>query len=153
MIYEYKVEIQTELDQLSVVTSSDFSSLAWMDPHDNRIHWLYASGNSNERFLKLALKPGHGLAGLVIKLGRPIVVDAAKPDLERLRQEYSIMQLEQLRSSIAVPITMRYETCGVLLIGDRTERFYNENDLLIITSSAGQLSLLLGQKKPNEVNK
>jgi nitrogen regulatory protein A len=153
MIYQYKEEIQYELDQLRSVTSSDFSGLAWIEHHDSRIRWLYASGNSNERYKKLALKPGRGLAGLVIKLGRNVIVDAAMQNLERLRQDYSIMLVEQLLSVIAVPITIRFETCGVLLIGERTERFYEKNDLYLITNLADRIALLLQQIKYNELKK
>jgi nitrogen regulatory protein A len=153
MIYQYNEEIQFELDQLRSVTSSDFSGMAWIEHHDSRIRWLYASGNSNERYKKLALKPGRGLAGLVIKLGRHVIVDAAMQNLERLRHDYSIMLVEQLLSAIAVPITIRYETCGVLLIGDRTERLYETSDLYPIIHSADLLALLFQQIKYGELKK
>jgi nitrogen regulatory protein A len=145
MIYRYNEEIQDELDSLCKITASDFSGLAWIDQHDSRIRWLYASGNSSERFKRLALKPGRGLAGLVLKLGRPIIIDAGMTDLElsHVQYDYPIMLVEHLLAAIAVPITVLDETRGVLLIGNRSERYYEENDLHLISNLIGRFELLL----------
>jgi nitrogen regulatory protein A len=145
MIYPYNEEIQNELDSICKITSSDFSGLAWIDQQDSRIRWLYASGNSNERFKRLAQKPGRGLAGLVLKLGRPIVIDAGKTGLElsRVQYDYPIMLVEHLHTAIAVPITVHDETRGVLLIGNRSERYYEENDLHLISNLIERFELLL----------
>jgi nitrogen regulatory protein A len=145
MIYPYNEEIQDELDSLCKITTSDFSGLAWIDQHDSRIRWLYASGNSNERFKRLALKSGRGLAGLVLKLGRPIIVDAGMTELElsRVQYDYPIMLVEHLLAAIAVPITIHDETRGVLLIGNRSDRYYEENDLHLISNLIGRFELLL----------
>jgi nitrogen regulatory protein A len=145
MIYPYNEEIQEELDSLCKITTSDFSGLAWIDQHDSRIRWLYTSGNSNERYKRLALKPGRGLAGLVLKLGRPIIIDAGMNDLEqsRVQYDYPIMLVEHLHAAIAVPITVHDETRGVLLIGNRSERYYEENDLHLISNLIERFELLL----------
>ncbi|MEX2461592.1 MAG: GAF domain-containing protein [Paenibacillaceae bacterium] len=145
MMYPYNEDIQNELDALCKITSSDFSGLAWMDDQDSRIRWLYASGNSNERFKSLALKPGYGLAGLVLKLGRSVIIDLSTEVLERnrLQHDYSIMLIEHLQSAIALPITIHDEARGVLLIGNRTDRYYEENDLHIILNANRQFEYLL----------
>jgi nitrogen regulatory protein A len=145
MIYSYNEEIQDELDALCKITASDFSGLAWIDKHDSRIRWLYASGNSSERFKRLALKPGRGLAGLVLKLGRPIIIDAGMTDFEisRVQYDYPIMLVEHLHAAIAVPIKIQDETRGVLLIGNRSERYYEENDLHLISNLIERFELLL----------
>jgi nitrogen regulatory protein A len=145
MIYPYNEEIQDELDSLCKITTSDFSGLAWIDQQDSRIRWLYASGNSNERFKQLALKSGRGLAGLVLKLGRPIIIDAGMRDLElsRVQYNYPIMLVEHLQTAIAVPITVYDETRGVLLIGNRSERYYEENDLHLIMNLIERFTGLL----------
>jgi nitrogen regulatory protein A len=145
MIYPYNNEIQVELDSLCKITTSDFSGLAWIDYHDNRIRWLYTSGNSNDRFKRIALKPGRGLAGFVLKLGRPIIIDMSKPDIERIRlqHEYSIMLVEDLHAVIAVPFKIQTEMRGVLLIGNRSERYYQENDLQLISNMTERFEMLL----------
>jgi nitrogen regulatory protein A len=145
MIYPYNEEIQDELDSLCKITTSDFSGLAWIDQHDSRIRWLYVSGNTNERFKRLALKPGRGIAGLVLKLGRPIIIDACMSDLElsRVQYDYPIMLVEHLHAVIAVPIKIHDETRGVLIIGNRSERYYEENDLHLISNLIERFEQLL----------
>lgn len=145
MIYPYNEDIQNELDSLCKLTASDFSGLAWINQQDSRIRWLYASGNSNERYKRLAQKPGRGLAGLVLKLGRPIIIDASMTDseLSRIQHNYPIMLVEQLHAALAVPITLHDETGGVLLIGNRTERYYEENDLQIVSNLIKRFESLL----------
>ena len=145
MIFFVNEEIQNELDSLCKITTSDFSGLAWIDQQDSRIRWLYASGNSNERYKRLALKSGRGLAGLVLKLGRPIIIDAGLTDLElsRIQYDYPIMMVENLHSAIAVPIKILDETRGVLLMGNRTERLYEENDLQLISNLIERFEMLL----------
>jgi nitrogen regulatory protein A len=148
MVYpfiEENQEIQDELDSLCKITSSDFSGIAWIDQHDSRIRWLYASGNSNERFKRLALKSGRGLAGLVLKLGRPIIIDAGMTDFElsRVQYDYPIMLVEHLHAALAVPIKVHAETRGVLLIGSRSDRYYEENDLHLISNLIEAFELLL----------
>jgi nitrogen regulatory protein A len=137
--------IQDELDSLRNQTASDFSGLAWMDQHDNRIRWFYVSGNSNERFKRLALKPGRGLAGIVLRLGRPLIIDSRLPNLERtnLQHEYSIMLVEDLLAAIAFPIKIQDETRGVLLIGDRSDRYYEENIFPLLSKWLGRFELLI----------
>jgi len=145
MVYPDNKAIQNELDSLCKMTDSDFSGLAWMDPDDSRIRWPYASGNSNERFKRLALKPGRGLAGLVLKLGRPVLIDRNMSDSERMRlhHDYSIMMVEDLHSAIAVPLKLQDEIHGVLLIGNRSERSYEDHDLHLISSTIERFELLL----------
>jgi nitrogen regulatory protein A len=152
MISPFQEVIQFELDQLRKVTSSDFSGIAWIDERDNRIRWLYASGNLNERYKKLALKPGRGLAGMVIKLGRPLVIDAKTLEVEilRMQHDYPIMLVEQLRCFIAVPITIHIETLGVLIIGHRTERFYDKNVIVPLTNLADRFVRLFVQEVHND---
>ncbi|MBP1990781.1 GAF domain-containing protein [Paenibacillus eucommiae] len=148
-----KAEIEQELDHLRALTSSDFSAIAWRDDHDNRIRWKYVSGNQNERYHSIALKPGRGLAGLVIRLGRTIVVDEASVHLDRLRQEYSIMLVEQLQMAVAFPMMINNETSGVLLIGNRSKGLYPQQDAALIEKSINLLNPLIHLVKFSDVLK
>lgn len=147
--------IQLQLDRLRAATSSDFAGLAWLEQQDNRIRWLFVSGNLGERYKKLALKPGRGLAGHVIRLGRPVIVDAAMPDEERqrLRHEYSIMPVEQLQSLLAVPVAVGDETRGALLIGNREAGSFAEVDLTVTIQTADRLASHMQRIVFDEVKK
>jgi nitrogen regulatory protein A len=147
MIAPWKKEIQPQLDQIRASTGSDFSGIAMEEQYHHRIRWLAASGNCNERYSELAIRPGRGLAGLVIKLGRPVIVDAAMPasERERLRPDYSIMLVEHLQAAIAVPLALQDEISGVLLVGSRSERLYEDHQLHLVMNAAERLMPQLRQ--------
>lgn len=142
MMESGRTAIQQQLDRLRAATSSDFAGLAWFVPQEHRIRWLLASGNLGERYRSLALKPGRGLAGHVIRLGRPVVLDAAAPEAERerLRHEYSIMMVEQLQTFLAVPVEAGGETRGALLIGSRQARRFAPSDLPAAAEAAERIA-------------
>ena len=153
MIYPERHEIQDELELLRKITLSDFSGVAWMDRHDHRIRWLFASGNNSLRYRDLALKPGRGLAGLVIKLGRPVIIDSTMANYDRIKHDYSIMMVEHLQSAAAVPLAIQNEVHGVLLIGSRTMRIYHKNDVMAVTSVADRLVILFMQTISDKMRK
>ncbi|MBO9605294.1 MAG: GAF domain-containing protein [Paenibacillaceae bacterium] len=142
MMESGRTAIQQQLDRLRAATSSDFAGLAWFVPQEHRIRWLLASGNLGERYRNLALKPGRGLSGQVIRLGRPVVLDDSAPEaeVERLRHEYSILMVEQLHSFLAVPVAADGETRGALLIGSRQPRRFAPSDLPAATEAAERIA-------------
>lgn len=146
MIFPDK-KIQYQLDQLRETTSSEFAGMAWIEHDENRIRWIYVSGNKNVRYKQFALKPGHGLAGLVIRLGRPVKIHPTLVHFELVKHDYPIMSVEQLQSAIAVPITIQGETKGVLLVGNRVERIYQPDDLTMLSTAADRLASLYLQSK------
>ncbi len=123
------------------LTASDFSGLAWIVYPENRIRWLHVSGNLNLRYSQLALKPGRGLAGQVIRQGRPLIVNSTMEDYEQMKHEYPIMSVENLRSVMALPVLLRQDTDGVLLAGRRTPHAYRGEDLIPLISYAGNAFL------------
>lgn len=127
--------ILDELDQLRLSTSSDFSALALIDDREHRIRWAYASGNDNERYRQISLRMGRGLAGMAIRLGRPIVVDSSVPGYGQVSPEYSIMLAENLRAAIAVPVPAPGGIRGVLLVGSRAERVYPQEVIVQVTQA------------------
>lgn len=151
----WKNEIRPHLDQIRATTDSDFAGLAMEEQYHRRIRWLAASGNRDDRYAELLIRPGRGLSGLVLKLGRPVIVDAAMPvsERERLRPDYSIMLVEQLIAAIAVPLAIQDEIRGVLLIGNRSERLYGDSQLQLVTNAAKDLIPQLQQLLYNGLGK
>ena len=138
--------IEVELECLRDLTTSDFSAMAFMESGEYRIRWKYASGNGNERYKQITLKPGSGLAGIVIRIGRPVMLDMNVPDAQSMRYEYPIMLTEHLEAVVAVPF-MFDETQGVLLVGSRSMRTYSVHEIELIVSTAERLALLIKHKE------
>lgn len=127
-----KVDYQLELDQLRGNLRYDFMALALAEPaeYDYVIRWKYASGNLNERFKRIVLQSGRGVAGIVFKTGKafllPSVLGHVKLDA---LFNYPIIKSENLSSIGAVPLWNDARVAGVLLGGFRGEQQVTETML------------------------
>lgn len=138
-----QLKIEEQLDSLRNITCSDFSALACFDHRKNRIQWKYVSGNLNNRYKQMVKRLGHGLSGLVVRFGRHIIIDGTDPAIHRKRLEYPIMLSENLHSALAVPVTLKGNIRGVLLIGSRTIRVYTEKEMKLTYNASKEIALLL----------
>ncbi|MBY0011978.1 GAF domain-containing protein [Paenibacillus typhae] len=120
-----KVDYQGELDTIRMALGYDFISLALAEPaeYDYVIRWKYASGNTNERYKRIVLQSGRGIAGIVFKTGKPFLLPSVEKDVQPDSLfTYPITKMENLRSIAAVPIWNDARVAGVLLGGFRGER-------------------------------
>lgn len=124
-----KVDYQTELDEIRTTLGFDFMALALVETaeYDYVIKWKYASGNLNERFKLIVLRSGRGIAGLVFKTGKPLLLTSVRDQMgpESLFR-YPIIKAENLASFGAVPLWNDARVAGVLLGGFRGEEQVDE---------------------------
>jgi nitrogen regulatory protein A len=119
-IYDY----QREMDKLRTRFHFDFVSMALVQPAEDRfvLTWQYASGNINERYKRIVLHSGKGIAGMVFKTGKPMLIPNVNADIEsRDLYNYPIIVAEQLKSLGAIPLWEGTRVMGVLLVGYRKE--------------------------------
>lgn len=117
-------DYQRVLDGIRETYGYDFIALALVEPADQQyvIRWKYAAGNQNERFLRIVLKSGKGIAGIVFKTGKPLFIPSVKEYVGMSSLfNYPIVQSEKLESLGAVPLWNEARVSGVLLGGFRTE--------------------------------
>ncbi|MDO3412349.1 GAF domain-containing protein [Saccharibacillus sp. CPCC 101409] len=115
---------QRELDGIRETFGYDFIALALVEPaeHQYVIKWKYAAGNRNERFRRIVLKSGKGIAGIVFKTGKPVFIPSVRDYVGADSLfNYPIVQSEKLESLGAVPIWNEARVAGVLLGGFRQE--------------------------------
>lgn len=123
------------LEMLGGRSGSDFCAAAVYEPGSRQIRWSAAFGNANERFRHLVSRPGQGLAGEVIRVGR-LVHKVYAPD-ELSRSGDSIMVAERLLTAAAVPVyTEHGDIAGVLLMGRRTETPYSQEERKMLEEAA-----------------
>lgn len=110
----------------------DFDIVALTDVKNSRgqymVKWKYNMGSTNERWKKIALPTGKGVPGAVMKSGKTMIIeDIAKTEIATNLFRYPILRMEHLKSFVAFPIWNDYEeVIGVLLMGNRRERAFNE---------------------------
>lgn len=120
-----KVDYQTPLDRIRAALGYDFMSLAVAEPaeYDYVIRWKYASGNTNDRYKRIVLQSGRGIAGIVFKTGKPFLIPSVLTDVKPdALFTYPITKMENLSSIGAVPIWNDARVAGVLLGGFRDGR-------------------------------
>ncbi|MNO27693.1 hypothetical protein D3C76_175730 [compost metagenome] len=120
-----KVDYQIELDRIRAALGYDFMSLALAEPaeYDYVIRWKYASGNTNDRYKRIVLQSGRGIAGIVFKTGKPFLIPSVQTDVKPdTLFNYPITKMENLNSIGAVPMWNDARVAGVLLGGFRGER-------------------------------
>ncbi|MCS4486125.1 nitrate respiration regulation accessory nitrate sensor NreA [Staphylococcus americanisciuri] len=115
-------DYQRELDGLRQKYQFDFAGIALSTENHvgTKIKWRYVSGNLNERYRRIELRYGRGVAGNVMKTGKPMMIhDASEQQIQSTLFNYPILISEQLTSIIAIPLWHHHRVKGVLLFGQR----------------------------------
>lgn len=115
-------DYQDELDTLRREYQFDFAGLALpMEDHvGTKIKWRFVSGNINDRYQRIILRHGRGVAGNVMKTGKPMIIrDATQNDIQNTLFNFPIIISEALTSLIAIPLWHNHRVKGVLLFGQR----------------------------------
>lgn len=98
----------------------DFAAIGIAPEFGEALQWKYASGNTGERFRRIALTPGRGIGGIVLKTGRSMILTDIDNQLDpRDFSSYPIVFAEDLRSFCALPLSDGYHVIGALLCGFR----------------------------------
>jgi len=123
-----QINYQKIVDQIYQTENFDFVGIAIQSqnpPHS--IKWSFVAGNSNERFRKIVLRSGIGIAGLVVRTGKPFW-DNNLTEYEYTSKMYTpIAKSETLQTAAAVPIIDTLGLVdGVLLAGYHTHTIVSE---------------------------
>lgn len=102
---KHNQHLQMNLDKLRAQEGYDFGGIALYDYHhtSSPIKWQYVSGNTNDRYKLIILRKGRGLAGMVMKTGKRMViadVDTALSPEEKVK--FPIILSESLTAVVAV---------------------------------------------------
>ncbi|WP_017381406.1 GAF domain-containing protein [Paenisporosarcina sp. TG-14] len=146
-----KADYQTEIERIRLATGCDIIALALVETAENQyeLKWKYASGNLNNRFKQIVLQSGRGVAGLVFKTGKPLLMSSISDFLEKDNLfNYPILTLEKLKSIGALPLWHDGRVAGVLLGGFR-EDLRMTDDLLqcMLEMSVKGIGKLDGRKE------
>lgn len=128
-MYAGEAEWERYLSELRQHLESDFCAIALFDASSRQIRWNAASGNTNEKFRYMVNRPGQGMAGEVIRIGRTVQRTCTSD--EQRRSVDSIMLAERLVVAAATPVrTEDNKTVGILLMGRRIGSIYTTSELM-----------------------
>ncbi|WP_312473557.1 GAF domain-containing protein [Neobacillus sp.] len=139
-------ELQEVIDvcsELKAVACCDFVGLAIQNKVGPDVRWHYATGNLNDKYKRITVRFGKGIAGKIISSGSPMMMTDYPNDIFGKMTDYPIALAEKLVSSYAVPIFFNHVPKGVLLVGKREKYSFSEEEQEKVKASALSLEQIL----------
>lgn len=139
---ELKVVIEV-CNQLIAEVGCNFVALAIQNETGPDVRWHYASGNLNDKYKRITVRFGKGIAGKVISSGSAMMMTDFPNGIIGKVTDYPIMLAEKLVSTYAVPLFFNAVPKGVLLIGRREAYTFSENEQQQVKDAAEGLEQVI----------
>ncbi|MCM3115905.1 GAF domain-containing protein [Neobacillus sp. MER 74] len=133
-------------DSLLTVVDCEFVALALQNEVGPDVKWHYAAGNLNDKYKRITVRFGKGIAGKIISSGSPMMLTDFPNGIIGKVTDHPIMLAEKLVSTYAVPLFFRSVPKGVLLIGNRKIKAYTEKDQQYVMEAAKDLEKILTEQ-------
>ncbi|MEH7124923.1 GAF domain-containing protein [Bacillus sp. JJ1773] len=133
------MEIANQCEKILTTMNVDFVGLALQNQEGPDVSWHFAAGNNNEKYKRITVRYGKGIAGKVISTGSPITIKNFPEEITGKALEYPIMLAEKLVYAYAVPLFIKSVPKGVLLVGRRSNTPITENEQLTVKQGAKAL--------------
>lgn len=104
--------------ELQRATEASFIAIAEWDGATRKIKWTYALNPMNDKYTRMEISYGYGVAGKVMQTGRPFACKYRNQLPDEITK-YPIILAEKLQSFLAVPLINNKIFDSVLLIGYR----------------------------------
>jgi nitrogen regulatory protein A len=130
-------------EKLKNEIKGEFVGLAIQNEVGPDIRWRYASGNLNDKYKRITVRYGKGIAGKVISSGSTMMIQDFPNGITGKAIEHPIMLAEKLVSSYAVPLFFNGVPKGVLLVGKRDRYIFSESEQGTVKETAALLELAL----------
>ncbi|MFJ5758623.1 GAF domain-containing protein [Neobacillus sp. NPDC093182] len=121
----------------------EFVALALQNEVGPDVRWHYASGNLNDKYKRITVRFGKGVAGKIISSGSPMMLIDFPNGIYGKVTDHPIMLAEKLVSCYAVPIFFNSSPKGVLLVGRREKYTFSEDDQEMVQDAALVLEQIL----------
>ena len=104
-------------------------------------------GNRSPETASLAMRPGQGLAGLVLAHGKPAAVEDYVTSDAISRDFFHLAEAELVRSALAAPLTARGAVTGVLEVWRRRPSTFTPQDTMRLVALANLTSIAIENAK------
>ncbi|WHY92670.1 GAF domain-containing protein [Neobacillus cucumis] len=130
-------------NQLKAAVNCEFVGLAFQNEIGPGVRWHYVSGNLNNKYERITVRFGKGIAGKIISSGSAMMLRNFPKNIIGKVTDYPIMLAEKLLSAYAVPLFFHSVPKGVLLIGNRAAHLFTEQDQELVKDAAEALEQIL----------
>lgn len=130
-------------DYLMEKIDCEFVGLAMQNKIGPDIKWHYASGNLNDKYKRITVRYGKGIAGKIISSGSPMVIEEFPNNILGKSIDYPIMLGEKLISAFGAPLFFNTVPKGVLVVGCRAKRIILDHERELVKEAALNLAGIL----------
>lgn len=135
------------LDRVREFLHADTVALLVFDEKTGRLAAMAARGLEEEVRQGFRISIGEGFAGRVAAEKQPVILD--RIDNETVRN--ALLRTKRLRSLLGVPVLAHGELLGVLHVGSRSERAFDEADAQLLQLVADRVAMaLLARRSESE---
>jgi diguanylate cyclase (GGDEF)-like protein len=140
-IQDHEILLRTILDKSADLLKAEQGSLMLLDQATDALLLEVKKGVVEGVGIKLRINRGEGIAGKVMELGEPLLVENVEND-PRTRQKNR--QHYKTPSFVSVPLKIDDRTIGVLNLSDKTTgEVFDEEDLKLIQSFATHAAMVM----------
>lgn len=132
-------------DSLKTAVHCEFVGLALQNEIGPDVSWHYAAGNLNDKYKRITVRFGKGIAGKIISSGSALMLTDFPKGIVGKVTDYPIMLAEKLVSTYAVPLFFNAIPKGVLLVGNRETHVFDNEEQQRVQDSALVLEQLLAE--------
>jgi GAF domain-containing protein len=134
--------LATIMSATTELTEAETSSLLLLDEEAEELTVTVATGAPGEAVVQQRVPASAGIAGWVVEHGDPVVVDDAKAD-SRFYGQIDERTGFETRSILAVPMTTRERTIGVIEAINKRDGSFDERDTKIATALANHAAIAI----------
>jgi nitrogen regulatory protein A len=139
-----KIQAVTNVcDQLKKQVGCDFVGLAIQNKVGPDVRWHYAVGNLNDKYKRITVRFGKGIAGKIISTGASMTMVNFPHQATGKVTDYPIALAEKLTTCYAVPLFFNSIPKGVLLVGNRESCSFSDSDQEWVNESGQALEEIL----------
>lgn len=132
---DYSTIIKKIMDQIQLIFQPQNWSLLYIDEEKDELYFVICEGHCADKIKDLRLKVGEGVAGMVAKTGKSLIV---KDTAEHSQFNKKIDQISGFNTSslIAVPISFQGKILGVIELINSVDDNFSDKELEILKTIA-----------------
>jgi Nif-specific regulatory protein len=135
--------LNQSLQQLAKVLEANASSIWLINELTQRLYVASATGEKSKQVKGIDLEIGQGIAGWVVKEGKPFITDDARFEMHHARDVAKKLNFEGI-TMICVPMRSRDRIIGAVeALNKADRRAFNEKDLVLLSVFANLTGIAL----------
>jgi len=123
----------------------EIGGILLFDEQKQRLRYRVSRGLSAKYVEKMQMAPGEGIAGRVVKIGEPILVEDISKDTRVVHKD--LISTEGLKGFASVPLKAKEKVVGVINMASHMPCRFREDDIYLLNSMGCQIGIAIEQAR------